>query len=329
VRVSASSDAAGERRNASDNLTENNASLKRIVLGNKCSKIELKESPQMNMTGLATFVAIIETGSLVRASQKMNVTQSTVTARLRALEDEVGQTLLNRNKSGTTLTPAGTKLLRYARIMTGLWRQALFETNLPAGLADVCTFGCDRELWQGPGRAFFRGVIDGRPDMAVSVQQGDPRYLEESLASGLVDVVMTYGSVARGNQSVYRLPPEELALYSDRRETPLRGDPKYIFVDHGEEYRRQHGEQFHDAGIARISFNSGRWALQHMLDHGGSAYLPRALADPLVAQGTLHAMQEAPVFNRKKYIIANDRASQNWPWFVPLVESLGGETGAS
>ena len=75
----------------------------------------------MNITALQTFLAIVDTGSLVRASQVLHVTQSTVTARLKTLEDELGQQLLNRQKSGTTLTPAGTRLLRYARIMTGLW----------------------------------------------------------------------------------------------------------------------------------------------------------------------------------------------------------------
>ena len=94
----------------------------------------------MNIVSLQTFLAIIETGSLVRASQKMNVTQSTVTARLKALEDEVGQVLLNRQKSGTTLTPAGSKFQRYARIMTGIWRQAKFETGMPAGFDAVCAF---------------------------------------------------------------------------------------------------------------------------------------------------------------------------------------------
>ncbi|MEM7236781.1 MAG: LysR family transcriptional regulator, partial [Pseudomonadota bacterium] len=36
----------------------------------------------MNLASIQTFVAIVETGSLVRASQRLNVTQSTVTVRL-------------------------------------------------------------------------------------------------------------------------------------------------------------------------------------------------------------------------------------------------------
>lgn len=276
----------------------------------------------MNITALQTFLAIVETGNLVRASQKLNVTQSTVTARLQTLEEELGQQLLNRQKSGATLTPAGTKLLRYARVITGLWRQARYETGLPAELSSVCTFGCDRELWHGPGRAFFNGVVSGHPEMAVSVHQGSARELEEWLASGQVDAVLTYELVARGHQTVHALPPEVLKLYSDRPNSPIRADDKYIFVDHGEEYRRSHGESYHDAGIARISFDSSWWALQFMLDRGGSAYLPQALAEPFVRGGRLHVLEEAPVFTRKKYLIVNDTAAANWTWFEPLIESM-------
>lgn len=276
----------------------------------------------MNITSLRTFLAIVDTGSLVRASQQLNVTQSTVTARLRTLEDELGQQLLNRQKSGATLTPAGAKLLRYARIITGLWRQARYETGLPAGLSSVCTFGCDRELWHGPGRTFFDGLVSGHPEMAISVQQGSARDLEEWLASGLVDVILTYDSVARGSQTVHALPSEELVLYSNRAGSSIKADPQYVFVDHGDEYRRSHGESYHDAGIARISFDSSWWALQFLLDRGGSAYLPRALAEPHVAEGRLHELTEAPVYTRKKYLIVNDAAAATWDWFDDLVARL-------
>ena len=68
----------------------------------------------MNLSELRTFLTIVETGSLVRASHILNVTQSTVTARLKSLEDEIGQTLIIRNKSGATMTAAGVRLHRYA-----------------------------------------------------------------------------------------------------------------------------------------------------------------------------------------------------------------------
>ena len=85
----------------------------------------------MNLTALQTFLAIVETGSLVRASDRLNVTQSTVTARLKSLEDEIGQILITRQKSGAVMTAAGGRLKRYAETMMDLWRQAQQETSLP------------------------------------------------------------------------------------------------------------------------------------------------------------------------------------------------------
>ena len=151
-----------------------------------------------------------------------------------------------------------------------------------------------------------------------------PRELEDWLASGLVDVILTYDSVTRGNQTVHPLPAEDLVLYSDRPDTPIKADPNYIFVDHGEEYRRQHGETYHDAGTARISFDSSRWALEYLLERGGSAYLPRALAHPHVVASRLHQLTQAPTYSRKKNLISNDTAAQNWTWFEPLIATIRG-----
>lgn len=77
----------------------------------------------MNLSSLQTFLVILETGSLVRVADKLNVTQSRVTARLKTLEEELGQVLINHQKSGATLTLAGAKLMRYAQTITGLSRR--------------------------------------------------------------------------------------------------------------------------------------------------------------------------------------------------------------
>ena len=66
----------------------------------------------MKISNLQTFLAVIETGSLSRAAARLHITQSTVTARLQALEDSLGQRLVNRQKSGAVPTAAGLRLRR-------------------------------------------------------------------------------------------------------------------------------------------------------------------------------------------------------------------------
>lgn len=276
----------------------------------------------MNIVSLQTFLEIVETGSLVRASQKLNVTQSTVTARLKALEEEMGQVLLIRQKSGATLTPAGSKLLRYARIMTGLWRQAKFETGLPAGSAGSASFGFNRELWHGPGRTLFHGLKSRHPDIALSIQQGNSQELENWLQEGIVDATLTYEAVARGNHTVLPLPPQELILYSNRPDTPVVGDQEYVFVDYGAEFRRMHAESYHNAGISRVNFDASERALDYITTFGGTAYLPKALGDAQCDAGLIYPVRYAPVYSLKICLVVNDTAAQSWNWLAELVSEL-------
>jgi DNA-binding transcriptional LysR family regulator len=276
----------------------------------------------MNLAALETFLAIVDNGSLIRASERLNVTQSTVTARLKTLEDELGRTLLNRSKSGVSLTPAGAKLLRYARIMSGLWRQARREAALPAGLEAVCTFGCHPDLWPALGCRVLWALDRNHPEMALSVQQASESVLETWLSEGLVDMVLTYQALSRSGSTAFELPPDDLVLYSTRPGSPIDADPFYVFVDHGEDYRKRHGESYFHAGVARVAFDSPVLGLDYLLSHEGSAYLPRTLADPHVRAGVLHELTAAPVYTRKRHLVVNDRAAANWPWLAGLIETL-------
>ena len=96
----------------------------------------------MNTITLETFVAIVETGSLVRASERLHVTQSTVTTRLNTLEQDLGQTLIHRQKSGAVMTLAGLKFKRYAEAMLDLWQKAQSEATLPGSVNQICNIGC-------------------------------------------------------------------------------------------------------------------------------------------------------------------------------------------
>jgi DNA-binding transcriptional LysR family regulator len=71
--------------------------------------------PDMELRRLRYFVAVAETGNISRAAQKMFLTQPALSRQVKALEDEVGQCLLERKAHSIRLTPAGETLLREAR----------------------------------------------------------------------------------------------------------------------------------------------------------------------------------------------------------------------
>src|SRR5579862_9866305 len=69
----------------------------------------------MELRQLAAFVAVAEEGSFTRASDRLHVVQSAVSANIRNLERELGARLFDRTTHKVTLTEAGRALLPEAR----------------------------------------------------------------------------------------------------------------------------------------------------------------------------------------------------------------------
>jgi len=76
---------------------------------------------------LRTFVVVADSGSLSAAAPRLFLSQSSVSEQLRKLEERAGVPLLTRGKKGTAVTPAGARLLEYARRILSLNELAMQE----------------------------------------------------------------------------------------------------------------------------------------------------------------------------------------------------------
>lgn len=90
----------------------------------------------MDAGDLRVFEAVARLGGMSRAAAELNTVQSNVTARVRALENEVGTPLFQRHARGVTPTAAGRRLLPYASRVRGLLddaRRAARDDGTPSG----------------------------------------------------------------------------------------------------------------------------------------------------------------------------------------------------
>ncbi|MBB4663094.1 LysR family transcriptional regulator [Conexibacter arvalis] len=69
----------------------------------------------MELRHLQYFVAVVEERSFTRAAERLHVAQSGVSAQVRQLERELGQTLLDRSARTVRVTDVGAAVLPYAR----------------------------------------------------------------------------------------------------------------------------------------------------------------------------------------------------------------------
>jgi LysR family transcriptional regulator, flagellar master operon regulator len=275
----------------------------------------------MNLAHVQTFLVAVETGNLNKTALKLNVTQSTVTARIDALENLIGQKLLRRNKSGTELTPAGAKFRRHAEVMVQVWKQARYETSLPRGFEDVCAIGVDPALWTGVAELWVTALRAEHGTIAISVEDGAGDVARHWQMNAMVDIVFSYTPPV-GAFSVDIIGEDTFIEVATVKRGLMRWDPHYVYVDLGEDFRRKHAEAYPVDETAIVTFTSSAQALDHILACGGSAYLPYRVAHPHLEKGKLFEVEGAARFTRTIYVAYNRGRTESWPWFVEFAANF-------
>lgn len=80
-------------------------------------RMSKKPAPQLDLdqwSDLSLFLAVTRSGSFTAAARKLGIEQSTVSRRIRALEEALGVVLFERHATRSRLTPLGEGLLRRA-----------------------------------------------------------------------------------------------------------------------------------------------------------------------------------------------------------------------
>ncbi len=137
------------------------------------------------------FIAAADFGQISQAAMQFNISQSTVTASIRQLEENVGVALFLRRPSGVLLTAEGARFLQHARNIMAAVNEAVqtpltTETNLAGSIRIGLTYtvagyfmprhharftrsypGLTLEMVEMPREDVERGLVEGALDIAV------------------------------------------------------------------------------------------------------------------------------------------------------------------
>lgn len=270
----------------------------------------------MNIEHIRSFLEVAATGNFHRAGERLNVTQSTVTARVQALEGRIGQPLFTRGRGGAALTNAGRRFHRYAVATVRAWEQGRQETALPDGFRASIGLGTQVSLWERLVIRWIAWMREALPDVALRLEADYSPSQMQRLSDGLLDIGVMYLPRHTPGLVIEKLLVEKLVLVSTkpRAATPdWRAD--YVFVDWGDDFRAEHRQAFPEMETPAVSVGLGAMGLQHILAHGGSGYFPLRAVQSLLKGKRLHRVARAPVFERPAYMVysaePNDEALLN------------------
>lgn len=146
----------------------------------------------MNLRQLEYWVAVVDTASFTRAAERLHVSQPGLSQQIRALEAELGGTLIERLPRGIRLTPAGRAFLPEARAAVLAAQRAGNAARSALALRtaelDIATL---RSIAVGLLPPAVRRLYDRYPDIAVGLHEFAHRNeLEQNVRSGVADIAV-------------------------------------------------------------------------------------------------------------------------------------------
>ena len=258
----------------------------------------------MKIDHVLTFLEIAACGNFNRAAENLNVTQSTVSARIKTMEEQFGRSLFKRSHAGVELTSAGHHFRRYALGIQRLWQQAHQEVTLPPGYRAVLALGGQVSLWDRLILKWMPRMREKAPDVALRVETDYSNSLMRQLIDGLLDIGVMYAPRQTTGLVVDDLFEETLVAVTTKKRDVAEGwIEDYVFVDWGDEFRARHGDAFPDMETPAVSVGLGALGLQYILENGGSGYFPTRVVEPLLKRGKLFPVRGAPSVRRPAYVV--------------------------
>jgi LysR family transcriptional regulator, benzoate and cis,cis-muconate-responsive activator of ben and cat genes len=151
----------------------------------------------MELRQLRYFVAVAETGNISRAAQKIFLTQPALSRQIKALEEEIGQCLLERQAHSIRLTPAGEALLREARELLRHAEQVL-ETVRATGKGVRLRVGYAPSLASGLLSAAVENFSQVHPGARIELFDLSTAEMCAGLQNDTLDVAVTVGQDGAG-----------------------------------------------------------------------------------------------------------------------------------
>ena len=170
----------------------------------------------MEIRQIRYFLAVQETGSFTKASEKMFVTQPALSAAVKSLEQELGVELLRRSHKQVTLTPAGRRFRDRAFSILAECTAAKSELLAEQNLRQI-RIGVLDTLNTPPVNHLLHEFHTTYPEIEIHLDSGNKVELANKLGQGKVDMLLTSLSGEEGSATQLPLYQERFQLMVSRQ----------------------------------------------------------------------------------------------------------------
>ncbi len=257
----------------------------------------------MTYEQIETFLTVLTYGNISAAAENLRVVQSTVSTRIRQLEEELGTPLFIRQKGhrNIELTPYGKAFVPIAGQWTSLWRDSQnLKTLANINTLTVASVDAVNNYTFVP---LFNSHISNYPNIRLTIQTHHSDEIHGLVSNRIADIGFVFSRSPYPDiisKPVYR----ELMYLICHKNSPYHDGIKCselepeneIFLRWGIDYQQWHDRHFNPEKYPLVSVNTGSM-LQHYLNVPGRwAIAPMSVVRAISHRSnlTFHTLAEPP-----------------------------------
>ncbi|KEO84619.1 LysR family transcriptional regulator [Tumebacillus flagellatus] len=268
----------------------------------------------MELDQIRAFLAIAQTKSFTRAAEQLHVAQSTITTRIKLLEEAVGKPLFTRDSRRVEVTPTGLTLLPYWQRALDLLQEAEVSAHLQGKFAERFTVGALASIWQFTLYPLVLEFRKRHPEVALRTITGHSSDIVLKMFDGLIDLGLVYLPPHHPDIEVKPLYHDSIVLVGPPdfdagvdEITPDRlPDLPFLFMNWGSPFSEWYESEVGPGYVPSWQIDDTMILAQAIQAGEGIGFLMENLADDLEAKGVVKKLPfrpRQPVPTRTAYLI--------------------------
>ncbi len=262
----------------------------------------------MQIELLETFLDLMETRSFNRTAERLNLTQSTISHRVNALEGSIGGKLFVRGKGGTVPTVAAVRFHDHARNLRQNWHEALRAVEAAGSYERSMRIGMQHDIAEICAGGFLKAAREEMPTTTIYLEADYSSQMNRDLGDGNLDLAVLYTPhylpdlhYERVGDLVYVLVSTSAAAVSQIRQED------YIYANYSPAFDRLHRIALPQFSSARLATGRNLMLANILSALGGATYVTLATAEDLASRKIARRVVDAPEIRQPVYAATSVR----------------------
>ncbi len=177
----------------------------------------------MNIHNLKIFIKIVDSGSISKVAELMNISQSALSQQLRVMEQEIGARLFERNYNGVNPTAIGMIAYNHALEIISSYENMLTDINNTQNENKTIHIISTSCVYSYALPCTFYHVKNNCPDYTFNMEIMSSKIIEEKISKGYADMGIIIGKPKNRTLSARKVFSDNVLLVSgEKMEVPLQ-----------------------------------------------------------------------------------------------------------